>query len=168
MDPIKDRVEHILSVHQRVPYTLPEQCYCYHIGCMGIPLHNLSPGSLRRHLLDLGKPLDPARSGAIFGGRRQAMPLRWRGLLEPSRVRTCSLQLCKYDVANVVWQTVFCTFSHPKNFRPHAHVMMNNSAAILSSGRIRCGSGSRRRVAVVRENHVLKMRRRGRTGCSWY
>ena len=43
MDPSEHRVEHILRVHQLVPYTLRGHCYRYLIECTGNLPHSLSP-----------------------------------------------------------------------------------------------------------------------------
>ncbi|KAH9976887.1 hypothetical protein BGW80DRAFT_885458 [Lactifluus volemus] len=78
-----NRVQHILSVHRRVPITVRGRI-------LRLERAANRPYSLRKELLEgdapeLGKPLDPTTSSAIVEELKRTVP-GWKGLYEPSRV----------------------------------------------------------------------------------
>ena len=78
----KDRVEQILSIHQRVPITLRGKIL--RIERAESRPYGLPPGSLGNDL-EQGKPPDPATCSAILEELTRTVS-RFRGLHNPSRV----------------------------------------------------------------------------------
>jgi hypothetical protein len=77
-----DRVEDVLSAHERLPIAVGRHTLRIERTSNRPYVPSDEPSA---YTLDLGKPLDPAESSAVVKELKETVP-RWRGSSEPSRV----------------------------------------------------------------------------------
>ncbi|KAI9507299.1 hypothetical protein F5148DRAFT_1206079, partial [Russula earlei] len=127
-----DRVKLVLRVHQRVPITI-RGCVLRIERALSRPYW--SPGASGYHL-ELGRPLEPAKSSAIIEELKRTVP-KWRGSNEPSRViwiGRLPMDVSRESLANF-WSRLGCVVEVRTSLNGFAHVEFASTEEALRAAR---------------------------------